>query len=213
MVPRHKKSLVGSIYTFKRFNTFTVGTQSAAQAGDCDVQWDDPTGYLGLKFVLNDLPNATEFSTLFDQYRIKSVRIKVTPIWNSVVADNVDAGSTSQPQVMVMTYVYDFDNISTVLDIEELNQYQRRHQKVLAGYRSKNLFVNPRAQVRVATDSGGTDTNALAKANQWQDCADLQIPFFGVRMLVKPLNLQYNPDDNFVMRLDFTYVIDFKNVR
>lgn len=207
-----KRSLAGSMYTFKRFHTFTVSTENSVQEGNADIAWDDATGYLGLKFTLNDVPNAAEFTSLFDQYRIKSVAVKMTPIWNNVEASEVDANSTDEAQNMVATYVYDFDNISTVLDIEQLNQYQRRHQKVLAGSRSKKMFLNPRAQVRVLT-AGGASTNALSSALQWQDCADPNVPYYGIRMLVKPINIQYNPTDNFVLRLDFTYVLQFKNVR
>lgn len=207
-----KRSLAGSIYTFKRFHTFTVSTRTSQQAGNSDIAWDDPTGYLGLKFSLQDVPNASEFTTLFDQYRIKSVAVKMTPIWNNAEASEIDANDPTEAQNMVATYVYDFDNISSVLSIDEFNQYQRRHQKTLAGTRSKNMYVKPRAQVRVLT-SGGNSTNALSSALQWQDCIDDSVPYYGIRMLVKPINIQYNPSDNFVLRLDFTYVLQFKNVR
>lgn len=207
-----KRSLAGSMYTFKRFHTFTVSTENSVQEGNADIAWDDPTGYLGLSFALNDVPNASEFTTLFDQYRIKSVSVKMTPIWNNVEASNVDSNDTSEAQNMIATYVYDFDNITGILDIEELNQYQRRHQKTLAGTRSKKMFLNPRAQVRVLT-AGGASTNALSSSLQWQDCADPNVPYYGIRMLVKPINIQYNPTDNFVLRFDFTYVLQFKNVR
>lgn len=207
-----KRGLAGSIYTFKRFHTYTVSTANSVAEGNADVAWDDPSGYLGLSFALNDVPNSTEFTTLFDQYRIKSISVKMTPIWTMIAGDNVDANDQDGVQNMIATYVYDFDNITGVLDIEELNQYQRRHQKVLAGTKSKSMFLNPRAQVRVLT-AGGASTNALSSALQWQDCADSLVPYYGIRMLVKPINLAYNPGDNFVLRLDFTYVMQFKNVR
>lgn len=207
-----RSGLAGSIYTFKRFRTLTYSTETSVQAGNADVSWDDPTGYLGLKFTLNDVPNASEFTTLFDQYRIKSIAIKMTPIWNNVEASEVDAGDTSEAQVMTCTYVYDFDNVGPVLDEEELNQYQRRHQKMLAGSKPKKMYCKPRAQVRVLTAGGGA-TSALSSALQWQDCGDPNVPYFGIRMLVKPTNIQYNPTDNFVLRLDTKYVLQFKNVR
>lgn len=93
-------------------------------------------------FTMDALPNSTEFSLLFDEYRIDKVQIKFTPFWTQSLT--AAAASAVRGQTTIIWHdIFDKDdsNLPTASDagINELRQYN--------GYRQR-LFTNGRPIIR-----------------------------------------------------------------
>lgn len=119
---------------------------------------------------LTNLPNATEFTTLFDEYRINKVVVKFIP--NFTGSDmNPNATFNSMPNIYS---IIDYDDQSTPANLDELLQYPS--MKLTRGNSIHTRVFTP----KVSLDVNGTG-GVAAKAKQWLDCAVSTVPHNGMK--------------------------------
>lgn len=117
-----------------------------------------------------NLPNATEFTALFDEYRINKMVVKFVP--NYTGSDmNPNATFNSLPNIYS---IIDYDDASTPANLDELLQYPNMRMT-----RSNQIHT------RVFTPKVSLDVNGVAgtaaKAKQWLDCNQTTIPHYGMK--------------------------------
>lgn len=151
-------------YTFLRQNYVGPLGQAAADQG------------FGVAFHLSDLPNYTEFTALFDAYRI----IEVEMFW-----ELTKNGGSNWPTLVVWPDYDDASAPSTLADAEQVQAASRLHfSNAVTSFRRK---VIPRVSGVVE----GTGAAALSASNivsPWLDCAYPQIEHFGVKFWVADYN-------------------------
>lgn len=96
-----------NVHHFKR--TFTLGQIGANVANV----------FGGYTFNINQLPNATEFTNLFDMYRINKIVVRFVPSQNS--SDVAPAGSSFIPNFHT---VLDYNDATAPASLNEMYQYQ-----------------------------------------------------------------------------------------
>lgn len=178
----------GKVYKFKR--TVDLGNITASAAGDV----------LGaLKFTLADLPNYTEFTALYDQYKIYFVVLRFVPDQNMASANN--AAGTTTP---ILYHVIDYDDATAPANKTDLFQYQ--NLKVRNFSRFSKITLRP--HVAVAAYQGAFTGYANFKS-LWLDAANTAVEHYGVKYCIS------QPSANWVTswRLVATYYMAFKNVR
>lgn len=187
------------VYPFKRF-AFKV-----TQGGTDNLA----TG-LGLSFQLSDLPNYTEFTALFDQYKIGGIKyrwvVNRSPDYGGAVVSNVynTAVQGTYPRIM---WVHDYDSYTAPANFAELQQYPKMKEVYLTPDRpyTKWFFFKP-ARANVEFESGVNS----AYSPTWKgfvDCASDTTPHAGIRTFYDGLN------NNMQLRLECWYYLVFKNVR
>ena len=122
-------------------------------------------------FRLADLPGASEFTALYDQYKVDKFCVHFVP-WQSVSeTGGVDPGT-------LLTAV-DFDGGATGLTQSQFLEYESC--QVTPIWQSKKVCVQPRAELN-ATDSNATVVSAaVAPRSTWWDCSNTAIYHYGVR--------------------------------
>lgn len=108
---------VNKIYRFRRTN---AGSTTSGFGANTITQTNLGQG-VGAWFTLNDLLNATEFTGLFDQYRIDRVTIKLIPMVHMQVLD----GTAVAPVNPGMIYhAVDYDDANNPTNAAYMQQYQ-----------------------------------------------------------------------------------------
>lgn len=119
-------------------------------------------------YTLGSLPGATEFTQLFDLYRITSFEITFS------------ANSIGNNQFFpVLHMLADYDTFVTPTTFDMVLQRPHKRVALTAAFPSFTFKFRPRVLAVVQTSSG-TSSSALAPANQWMDCNDSTVVYGGL---------------------------------
>lgn len=154
-------------------------------------------------FRLTDVPNVTEFTSLYDQYQIKGVRVKLMPKFDTATQTGTGTIPTAQHVMNRVFSALDYDDNTAVTAVSDLTQYQNMRQT--KGTRDHVRYFKPRC-LSEAYGGLGT-THYMPKANQWIDTSNPGTPHYAIKWGITQcaLNLSYD------MQID--YYLAFKNVR
>ena len=164
----------------------------------------------GLAVAMNTapLPNITEFTALFDQYKIRSCTIDMRFANNN---SSINSPSTSLP---VLYYADDMDDVSPLTQ-NALQQYGRCKTTML-GTGAKEFTrhrVVPKPLVQLYETGVSTGYSNPIKPI-WIDCNDATVPHYGVKICWDNGMDTAVADTNIgVISFITTYVIEAKNVR
>jgi len=151
--------------------------------------------------TLGDIPNATNWVTLFDRYRFKSVKMTFQQVG---VQMNTTAVIYSIPQFIT---VVDFDDNTTPTSFSQLQRYSTAatHSSsadVIRHYLPRAvraLYISP-----VTTGYGESDPNL------WLDCANSNIPHYALKW---GLGAATPAGQSCVYNVSAEYVIEFAGQR
>lgn len=180
----YRNKIIQPVQYFKR--TYSVQGWLVAPAGT------DTFG--AIQFTLNQLPNYTEFAQLYDQYKIKGVKVKLVPKYNSV-----DISSPGSTQLLT---VLDYDDANAPTAVNDLLQYQ--NMKMTTSNRIHSRYLVPRCNTEVSNATLGA---ASAPKVQWIDCGYPTVLHHGIKYGV------IAPAQDTKFDLYVTYYLAFKNVR
>lgn len=148
----------------------------------------------GFMAQLSQVPNYTEFTALYDMYRINGVRWRLSPRANSAEA------GTNQGLVKLFTAI-DYDDIVTP-SLTDLLQYQSL--KVTNTSKEHVRYVKPRIAAAIYQTGVGTGYGAT---RGWIDCQNPTVAHYGLKYVLQQL-----PAGNQSYDLQVTYYMSFKNV-
>lgn len=170
-------NLKQQIYSFKRrFQQAVISGNAAYNPYLTGVSWS-----------LNQLPSVSEFTSLFDRYKITYIKLyvhlKVDPSAQSATA-------ATYPKLY---YIKDFDDASTPASLDALREYANCQVKVLNPNRPVVIRIRP-SQLNLVYRTG-ISSSYTPKWNQWVDMGTTDIPFYGLKMGIDNLtNTNYTVD-------------------
>lgn len=172
------------VHTFTR----TVGYQDITKvAGD--------VGY-GIVFRLNDVPNVSEFVSLFDQYTIN---------WVEYEWINRSALTGIQAPVIYAAPDYDDDGAPTLI---EMLQKQNVITFTFSADRTQvKMRIRPNA-LRQVYRSALTTGYERSPVGTWMDCATPDVPFYGLKYFIQNYNTASTP--NTQLGVVVRYSLSFK---
>lgn len=140
--------------------------------------------------ALQDLPNYTEFTNLYDQYKIVGVKFRIVPFSVSPATGGAVTSTAAQPSCM-FHMVVDNDDASkptaSEAGISELRQ--------CPGYRSVNPYLYQRKGItryfkpRVATAAyNGAFAGYKSDTFGWCDCGNPGIQGYGLKGVVETIS-------------------------
>lgn len=150
-------------------------------------------------FKLSDLPSGSEFTNLFQAYKINGVRLDFVPTANSA-----DVGSATM-HLPIMHYVYDFDDTAPPTSYTEVFQYDtvksRRCDKPWS------LFIKPKVLTE-AFQQGVTQAYGYSR-NMWLSTAYPSVEHYGVKYYLESPVIQSNT----LIKVYATYYLSMKSVK
>ena len=166
-------------------------------------------------FSIGSLPNVSEFTGLFDSYRIHKVVVKIIPYGTSADTSFPGAPNNSASQNAILHYAIDHDDVGTPSSnesgIQTLQQYNSYKTRRLVGGRPISIVIKP----RYATPAYQTSTfSAYTEGNRrtWLDCAYSQIEHYGLKAVVETI-APNSTESRIPCRMETTYYMSFKGVR
>lgn len=124
------------------------------------------------QFKLSNIPNYTDFTNLFDQYKIVGIKQKFIYSSNSFN----QATATYNNQMPMLLHVLDFDDGTALTTVNEYNQYDTCRIS-----RTDKTFVRYfKPKVAQATYGSGVFTSyATPNSNPWIDGASINVEYYG----------------------------------
>lgn len=165
----------------------------------------------GDNFMLNKLPNYSEFEALYDQYRIAGV--KRTFIWQATSYDQSGtAGAYGPPGAPMLYLVRDYDDSNAPSATSELMQRPYVAIRRLTGI--QRFFIRPRLSTLVY-ESGLSSGYAIPNRAGWIDCTESAIPHFGFKYIIVPQGGSGVTGTTILgtLRIVDRYYLQFKNPR
>lgn len=156
--PNFKRGPYRSIYNYKR-SFFTQDAITLNQAGTLSAQG------LGWNWRFNQLAGVSDFTSLYDQYMIKKIVVKIIPR----ATENAITPGASSTDLQTIHSVIDYDDSAAPGGINELVQYQS--YKATRGNNVHTRVFVPR--IALTTDN--------TKKYQWIDLTNTAVPHFGMK--------------------------------
>lgn len=204
----------GYVNTLRTKRTWHKQPTEGALTSSWDIWWDAVSAqFINCKgvahaFKLNDLPNYTEFTTLFDAYRFKGVKLEFVPIYNSHEINEGPASALDDRLGMpIMTFARDYDDANAPASEDTLLQYATNRRLQLST--RKSIYIaSPRCANLVFKDGITPVGYSEAKSNQWIDSANPDVLHYGLKYYLPTENLS----KIVYIRVYATYYLEFKRV-
>lgn len=165
----------------------------------------DTGGNFGVEmsFKLSDLPFYTEFTTLYDEYRIRGVVVEMVPTFTNVSMATTSAGAIGQSSVYsALDFNGDFGSVYDLATIGQRNGCRRTN-----GNRVHRRYFHPRPLTQLAGDAAFSSNAYTSRASGWISCANTSVPHFGLNLLVE----QFASTGTFwLFRFTYTYYVEFR---
>lgn len=157
--------------------------------------------FLGnLNFSLNQVINPTDFSNLFDRYRINYVTVKVR------LAIDPGAQIPASARYPRIWWVHDFDDAVIPGSIAELREHANYREAALDPHKPVEMKIRPSTLSLIYRTAVASSYEP--KWNTWVDMAQTDVPHYGIKFGIDDLtNTAYRV--TFEQRLFF----ECKNVR
>lgn len=150
-------------------------------------------------FKLSDVPGYTEFTALYDMFRINKVLLNIEPTWNAT-----DANSTSTltyaPDVHSVIDYNDSANAGSLNELREYSTYKRTRQG-----RCHKRIITPAIQTQAYETL--TTSAYTPKFRQWLSTDDATSPHYCIKYA---LDKTATGQTNFTFRVYATYYLEMK---
>lgn len=153
-------------------------------------------------FALSSLDNYTDFTSLFDQYRIVCVEIFVRPLQN-----NSQYFSTSTDILPRFASVIDYDDASALSTLADYRQFQTYHESNWNQYQKR--IIRPRVALAAYT---GTFVGFANAKSTWIDLATPSVQHYGWKYFVSSGTAGTQTHLQTWM-VEYKYMLEFRQVR
>lgn len=129
--------------------------------------------YASYNFSLVDLPSYTEFTSLYDMYKINAVKLTFLP----QVTNSISSGTVNNPNASSRFFsVIDYNDGSAPTSIDELRQYHScRMTPILRKH--KRYIMKPKI----------LDSNGFS-ISPWMSTASPSANYYGLKIAVEPMD-------------------------
>lgn len=216
-------------FTFRRFGDVTGGLSflSAGNTNNATVNQDGivlNTGFAAAsnvtyfaysyQFTLSSLPEFSEVTNLFDQYKIHSMRIRFIPFQTQSIAN--DPGINNQCLSLLHYGVIDYDDASVPnpsnVGVQLLREYESfREMNMFRGGREYKRKIRP--HISVPAYQAGITTAYSNTPSRWIDAAYPDVQHYGFKGIFQVFAPQSNVMSYVWLRPEIRIVLSGRSVR
>lgn len=172
------------------------------------ANWVMPAGqtvdYRAFVFSLTDMPGYTQFTTMYDQYRINKIKVTFIPMCDIVTAGDSSSGT----QKGRICFKSDFDDATTPTSILEI--LNSTHSKCRSYPKNFSYTLIP-TSLAVTYETDVTSGYA-PKRRQWIDCND-PVKYYGLKGFMEQFIVNSDVNKSMKYKVYARYWVTFKNMR
>lgn len=162
-------------------------------------------------FQFAHLINSSEFTTLYDRYKLTGVTMKFQLINDPDSSyDPTGVSNTGSTFFPKLWWIRDYDDSST----ETLDQFRQRagvKYTILKPNKEVKIFVKPAILTQLY--STATTTGYSPKWNQWIDIGNTNVPHYGLKWIFDTNGIAARTDRPWYLRVEMQYRFSCKDVR
>lgn len=163
---------------------------------------------VGYSFALSQLPNVSDFTTLFDQYKLTGVKMTLTPACSEGILSPLTG--TAQPLGFSRVHtVIDYDDSAAPTSEDQLLEYGSH--KSTAPFQIHSRYIKPKILQEVYRSS--LTTAYSPKSNQYLDTSYTDVPHLGMKLWISAPNTNAGTAQSITYKVYQTMYFTCKNVR
>lgn len=159
-----------------------------------------------MTFYINQLPSVTEFTSLFDQYKINCVVLKMRFL--NQIPDRTDAGAGMFRANF--HYCIDYNDSAAYTTIAQFAQVSNYKCHALNGERDWSIKIYPKAQKAIYQ---GLASTGYGPTKTWINTADPAVPHYGLKYLIDINGGGGGENVIGSLQMQAKYYMSFKNVK
>jgi len=199
------------LYNFKRHCQLNYGFNQATGVAGSGFDLGFAPTLANLEVFINGtsgsavaIPNVTDFTNLFDQYRFNNMKIEIFFSTNQT--------NSGPSYVFPLIHIVNDYNSTNSFALSDINQHPGMRTYQLFPGKKITWNVTPHVRSDVLTSSGITSTSAMQVTRPWIDTSSNNVQFLGTRMYVDNQARSTNIDMG-TITFAVTYDLDFKDVK
>lgn len=153
------------------------------------------------QFELADLPNYTEYTALYDSYRIYRVDMHFMPIGAGVITNQT---STSFSAFPIFGLVKDYDDAAVPSSFDAMAQYENYQELRLT--KQYKITIYPQASGTIFNGNTSPAGYGNLPRQDWIDCAYPAVPYYGIKWGYT----NFSGIPTIGWRVRFTYYVEFR---
>jgi len=202
-VMRRPRRIASKVHSFKRTCKLDNVSASITAAG---VATGISNAY---QFTLDSLPNYTEFTALYDLYKINGIKLSFVPSASEYI-NSTTSSVTAQNGFQRFNTVLDFDDTSVPVSENELLQYASL--KTTPGWATHSRYFKPRVNTVVEGIVGAT-LGSASTAPKWISTLNPEVEHLGIKVFVPPPIAGSSIGAAITYTVYATYYITCRNVK
>lgn len=199
---RKSPALARQVHVFKR--SAYLGTQTASISA---VGGPTPIA-VSYAMALNQMPNFSEFTTLFDQYKITGAKLSFTPTVNMGVL-NPAATQTAVLGYSKVHSIIDYDDAAVPVSEDSLLEYGSL--KSTAPFATHSRFIKPKVLHEIYRSA--LTTAYAPRASTYLDMSNADVPHYGLKFWVSAPNSPIGVANSISYKVYLTLYFTCKNTR
>jgi len=166
-------------------------------------------GY-SMSFALSDLANSSEFTNLYDHYKIAMVEVILELV--NYGSATVAPSSLAQPTILMTP---DYDNTTVPATLSVLQQYGQadRHCFSTAKPSFSRRLVPKYAVATTSTAAAGVTGTVIPTKSDFLDCTYPSVAHYGIKFWLINYNTLSVTNTGTVIEMSFRYHLQMRNTR
>lgn len=205
---RYRRARLGvmsrDVHAYRRYGTPTTVTLTGAATESDNSD----------SFSLSSVTNYSELTTLYDQYRIRSVTMKFHLVTNpdrlTIPGTDPAANYLAPPNYPKLWYVRDYDD-NTAVTLATMREMGKAKFKIM----KPNSIISVKLRPAVLTQLYRTAVST-GYSPQWPkklDCSQSDIPHYGLKWIIDTDGVSLFTNSQYIVRIEYVYDLTFFNTR
>jgi len=175
-------------------------------------------GAIVCSFRLADVVSYTEFTQLYDQYKILGVKVRMIPFQTVAATAAAPSSAAGQPAFLIHSVV-DYDDadlpVASNTGVDNFRQYPNYKVKNvfsrMGGAISRFLRPKLRGLVYKSGEASAPTTGYQSLKASWLDCDNPDPPHYGLKYIIECIS--GGSVATMMFKMDCTWYLQFKNPR
>jgi hypothetical protein len=186
------KTPMGPIHKFRRWVGFSTWGSTALT-----------TSYYATSFSLSGVPGYTEFTALYDQYRITKVNLHLWP--TNIAVTNSNSGSTIVNLAPRVVTAIDYDDSTNAGSFNELREYSTAEVHIV----TDKVVRTFSPAVSTVVYEGVSSSGYAPTWGQWISTNDPSVPHYGMKGAIEATGSS-SVDSAYGYRVEAEYFLEFR---